>query len=516
MYKNILQYIEQHASATPEHIAVNDADNSYSYKELMNTAKSIGSYLAHLLNDDVVKKSGQGAVFVYMNKNAHNLAALMGVVYSGRPYIPIDPLMPAERINKIIDTVNPLCVIYDSKTSKNIDLLNTKCVKVDFEEICSYASDDGQLSRIRAKSIDTDPLYMLFTSGSTGIPKGVVVCHRSVIDYAEWLCDEFGFDGNTVFGNQTPFYFSMSVLDIYATLASGGTLSIIPKKYFGFPARLIEFLNEKKINTIYWVPSALSIVANIGILDLIKPEYLEKILFAGEVMPTKQLNIWRKALPNALYANLFGPTEITDIGVYYVLNREFRDDEPIPIGKACDNVDLLVIDENGNSIDESTPDAIGELFIRGSFLAFGYYNNPSKTSEAFVQNPLNNAYPEIVYKTGDLVYYNSLGELVYKSRKDFQIKHMGNRIELGEIEVAFSSLEGITSCCCLYDKSEDMIIGIFTGDAKEDTIRKEMAQKVPKYMRPDKYINLPKIPLNSNGKIDRVKLAAEYTSDGKK
>lgn len=503
MIKNVLMYLEKHANNIPDKLAFADVDKSYTYKELTDTAKVVGTSIYN-------KVSSKGSVLVYMKKGADNFAAFFGAVYAGCIYIPIDHMMPVERINKIAATVNPVMIIYDDKTAKNVDSIEADCVSISFDEVIKGEANEELIDRIRVKSIDTDPLYMLFTSGSTGTPKGVVVCHRSVIDYADWLCDEFGFDENTVFGNQTPFYFSMSVLDIYATLASGGTLWVIPKKNFSFPVRLIEFLNDKKVNTIYWVPSALSIVANIGALDVIKPELLDKILFAGEVMPTKQLNIWRRALPNAMYANLFGPTEITDIGVFYVLDREFADDEPIPIGKACDNVDLLVVDEDGKCIDEKEVGRIGELFIRGSYLAFGYYNNPEKTNEAFVQNPVNTAYPEIVYKTGDLVYYNEYGELVYKSRKDFQIKHMGNRIELGEIEVALSSIEGINSCCVLYNASQDRIVAVYAGNAEEEVLREVMAQKVPRYMRPDLYHKLMSLPLNSNGKIDRVKLNGEY------
>lgn len=503
MIKNVLMYLEKHAKKIPDRLSFADPEKAYSYGELCESAQRIGTFILE-------QQINKGAVFVYMKKGADNLAAFFGAVYAGCIYIPIDPLMPIERINKIAETVEPVLVIFDNKTEKNAKLIDAKCQKVRFDEAVANDIDVALIEAVREKSIDTDPLYMLFTSGSTGVPKGVVVCHRSVIDYAKWLCEEFDFNEETVFGNQTPFYFSMSVLDIYATLASGGSLWIIPKMNFAFPVRLLEFLNDKRINTIYWVPSALSIVANLGALDAIRPKFLEKILFAGEVMPTKQLNIWRRALPDCMYANLFGPTEITDIGVYYVLNRDFADDEPIPIGKACDNVDLIVVAEDGKCITKECTGEIGELYFRGSFLAFGYYNNKEKTQEAFVQNPLNPYYPEIVYKTGDLVYYNEYGEMVYKSRKDFQIKHMGNRIELGEIEVALSSLEGVNTCCMLYRASEDKIIAVYAGNAKEDELRMGIAQKVPRYMRPDEYIQLKSLPLNSNGKIDRVKLNGEY------
>jgi amino acid adenylation domain-containing protein len=386
--------------------------------------------------------------------------------------------------------------------------METDCIKVSYDEICELPQDKEKLELVCRKMIDTDPLYILFTSGSTGIPKGVIVTHRSVIDYSDWVVKTFGLDENIIFGNQTPFYFSMSVLDIFATIRSSATLHIIPKMLFSFPVKLLEFLKEKKINTIYWVPSALSIVANLGALEVVELPDLKRILFAGETMPAKQLNIWRKYIPDATYANLFGPTEITDIGVYYIVDREFENDELIPIGIPCDNVDVLVVDEDGKPVEESGK--VGELLIRGSFLACGYYNNSEKTKEVFIQNPLNNSYPEIVYRTGDLVYWNKRGELVYVSRKDFQIKHMGNRIELGEIENAMNALEGVDMCCCLYNKENDQIVAIYTGYLELKKMSQLLKQKLPRYMIPNVYNKRESMPLNMNGKIDRTKLKNAY------
>ncbi|MDR3595039.1 amino acid adenylation domain-containing protein [Clostridium sp.] len=501
MEKSILSYLERSEQAFPNKIAFSDSQYELTYKELVNTARSIGSFL--------VEKIGmRKAVVVYMEKDVRNIAAFMGAAYAGCFYVPLDSQMPMERINIILKTLQPAAVIYDDKTEKFLSFMEIDCIKVLYDKICMLPQDKEKLELTRRKMIDTDPLYILFTSGSTGIPKGVIVCHRSVIDYADWVVKIFNLDERTVFGNQTPFYFSMSVLDIFATIRSSATLHIIPKMLFSFPVKLLEHLKEKEINTIYWVPSALSIVANLGALDVIQLPDLKKILFAGETMPTKQLNIWRRHVPDAKYANLFGPTEITDIGVYYIVDREFRDDEPIPIGAPCDNVDALVVDENGKSVEECGK--IGELLIRGSFLACGYYNNPEKTKEAFIQNPLNNSYPETVYCTGDLVYWNENRELVYVSRKDFQIKHMGNRIELGEIENAMAALEGLDMCCCLYNKESDQIVAVYTGNLDLKRLSQLLKQKLPRYMIPNIYQKRESMPLNMNGKIDRAKLKNDY------
>ena len=213
-------------------------------------------------------------------------------------------------------------------------------------------------------------------------------------------------------------------------------------------------------------------------------------------------------MPDALFANLYGPTEITDICTYYIVNRKFADDEPLPIGNACNNCDVIVITDDGK---EALVGEEGELCVRGSFLAMGYYNNLEKTMQAFVQNPLNSYYPEWIYKTGDLVKYNPYGELIYITRKDFQIKHMGYRIELGEIETAVNSLNNITACACIYDTESDKIVLIYQGDHLDDlTVMNGIKDKLPSYMLPNKMIHIKQMPHNQNGKIDRVWLKNNY------
>lgn len=506
MIKNILQMLEKSALEAPQSIALSDENGLLTYSEVVEASKAIGTKIAFLNN---LKEP----VAVLLDKTKMALLAFFGIVYSGNFYIPIDVEMPNTRIAKIFSTVHPFAIITDTEYIEKAETLSKECgfnlAIINCNEAVNVQINDALLKQIRDKAIDTDPVYALFTSGSTGTPKGVVCCHRSVIDYADWLIDTFSFDKNTIIGNQAPFYFSMSVLDIFATIRSGAHLHIIPKKMFSFPANLLEHLNEKKINTIYWVPTALCIVANTRVLDKIKMPFLKTILFAGETMPTKQLNIWRKNLPNVLYANLFGPTEITDIGIYYIVDRDFSDDEPLPIGRECDNVDAIIL--NPDSTKLAQKGEIGELCIRGSFLAMGYYNNPAKTSEAFIQNPLNSHYPEIIYRTGDLVSVNERGEMMYHGRKDFQIKHKGNRIELGEIENAAFAVPGIESCACIYDKEKERIVLFFQGENVDNRlIRDFMKQIVPSYMIPNVMLKMTDMPKNQNGKIDRKSLVEYY------
>jgi amino acid adenylation domain-containing protein len=363
--------------------------------------------------------------------------------------------------------------------------------------------DETAIETVIESRIDTDPVYTIFTSGSTGTPKGVVVSHRGVIDYIQWAVCTFKIDETAVIGNQAPFYFDNSTLDIYLMYATGATLVIVPEEMYVFPARLIEYLNDHRVNFIFWVPSVLRTIANLNIFASRKPEHLQNILFAGEVMSNKHLNYWRKHLPHCRYANLYGPTEITVDCTYYIVHRDFSDNEPLPIGFPCRNSDVLILNEKQQLAATGEQ---GELCVRGTSLALGYYNDWEKTSKAFIQNPLNTKYPEPIYCTGDLVYRNELGEIIYVGRKDAQIKHNGYRIELGEIETAVLGTHLVDNCCAAYDFQNRKIV-VFYQSGKEllhAEFRKLMLSLIPNYMIPAVYNRVSEMKCNANGKIDRL------------
>ena len=502
MIRNVLEYLERSAELFPDKTALEDEFGRLTYSEYISKAKKIAAYLL----DHGVRGHRNQPVAVIIDRNIRSIVAFMGVVYTGNFYVPVDYTMPAERIRLIYETLNPVAVI-DARTEpkeEEGDILL-------YEDAVSCAeADEDTLREIRFGSIDTDPLYGIFTSGSTGVPKGVVICHRGVIDMTEAFTETFGFDADMVHANQAPFDFDVSVKDLYNAMNNGGTVVVVPKKLFSLPKLLLEFLYEHKANTMIWAVSALRIVADFKALGAVEnlPDF-RYIMFSGEVMPVKALNYWIDNVPEPMYVNLYGPTEITCNCTYYIVNGRHDELKALPIGKAFVNSGVLLLDEKREK-RVTKQGEVGEICVAGAGLALGYWNNPEKTQEAFFPDPSVKEYKRLLYGTGDMAYYNEDGDLVFASRRDFQIKHMGHRIELGEIEIALNAIPFIETSCCLYDEQRSKIVCFYQSEV-EDTkaIVKFLSDKLPKYMWPNIYKRYDKLPMNKNSKIDRVKLKEE-------
>ena len=497
MERSLLTLLERAAARFPDKRAYADEKNAYTFAEMLDTAQRIGSALSRRF--DTVK----APVAVYLEKSAHCVAAYFGVLCSGAFYCPIDAEMPLERIRLIMQVLRPRAVITTEALAENARAAAPEAEILRFDALAAADAEPERIAEMQRGVTENDPAYVLFTSGSTGIPKGVLLPHRVLIRYLAWLDETFDLGPDDVFGNQAPLYFDISTHDIYGAAYFGACMEIIPPHLFSFPVRLVEYLNERHVTTFLWVPSAMSIVARLKTFRAVRPLYLRAVMFAGEVLPRKQLDYWVENLPDAVYANLYGPTE-TFVCTGYVRRGDEPADEPLPIGKAIADSEALVLTEDGR---EALPGETGELCLRGSCLALGYYRDAKRTAESFVPNPLHDDYPDRIYRTGDLVTRDENGELLYVSRKDFQIKRMGYRIELGEIETAANAVDGVEECACVYLARRERITLYYEGrQLEEAALRLELERRLPKYMLPDRLVFLKALPRNANGKIDRPAL----------
>lgn len=490
MQTNVLEYLERTVKRCPEKTAFAGEKQALTFRQLYDQARAIGSFLYR----EGLYRQG---VAVFMKKQPRTVAAFLGAIYGGSFYVPLDEEMPRHRIELIFQTLRPGAVICDENTEGLASGLDYGGKRIRYENAAFGIIDEDALARVRSEQLDIDPIYVVFTSGSTGAPKGVIGCHRSCLDYIENLCEVLKFSKDTVFGNQTPLYFDACLKEIMPTLKYGATTYLIPRKLFLFPIDLVKFLNRFKINTLCWVVSALTYLSSFQTFEKVKPEFVHTVAFASEVFPVRQLNIWREALPNARFFNLYGPTEATGICCYYEVDREFHDGEELPIGRPFRNTQILLLDE------QNRPARQGEICVRGSRLTLGYYRNPEQTEEVFVQNPLNSLYPEQIYRTGDIGKYNDRGELVFLARRDYQIKHMGHRIEPGEIEAAANRHSKVQSACCMFNDRTKKIVLYYAGCLEASELASHLGALLPRYMLPGEYHRLDAMPLTPNGKIDR-------------
>lgn len=502
--RNILQYLEKTAARLPDKTAFVCEEDRITFSELRRKAALYGMRIAR---DAGFEK--RRPVCVIGERDINALICMLACVYSGNFYVLVDAGLPRARIEKMLEVVDFIgAVSCSGQTYENGRLLFSDVYEEPSEDICTQL----ELDRFVQEQIDAacsfDPLYGIFTSGTTGDPKLVVKSHSAMIGFIDVFTEMFGFEETDILGNQFPFYFDASTKDLFCCLKCGLTVHIIPKKFFSFPQFLIRYLIEEKITKIIWVPSALSLVANTDSLRSFGvPETLRKVFFVGEQMPVKQLNYWKKLMPETEFINIYGATETAGNFLYYIYDKILLDEQRLPTGKPFPDTKVFLLKEDGTMVQK--PGEMGEICVVSDTLSLGYYGQPEMTAEVFVQNPAA-AYREIVYKTGDLAVYDEDGNIVWASRKDFQIKHMGYRIELSEIEIILGAVPQIGECCCIYDEEKKKIL--FYYQAEEDlkkVIGKQVREKLPKYMFPSKYIRLDAMPHNANGKIDRKKLAGQ-------
>ena len=512
--KNILQYLERAAEKWPERVCFTDGwdgGEELTFAGLCEMSQRVGSAL-------IREGAGYGnRVALLMTRHPAALTAMFGTVYAGASYLVLDPDAPLARWRQLLELSAADYLICDAdhweqaatlvasedgaagKSQRRVLLL---------DDLMLLPPEKESLLQVRKSQLDVDPIYTVFTSGSTGNPKGVVANHRSVIDYAEALGETIPFDENTVFGCQAPFFFDAPLKEILMTLRQGGKTCLVPGRLFSFPALLVSYLERNRVNTLCWVSSSLSALAVLGVPEQMPPTTVHTVVFGSERFPTPHYLRWRSALPQADFWQLYGPTEATGMSCAWHADREVSPEEPLPIGFALDNTEVLLLDDGNRRLNAWTDTGrIGEIYLRGTCVTMGYAYDSERTRTCFVQNPLQKEYPETVYRTGDLAYYNERTELVYVGRRDAQVKRMGHRMELGEIERCAQELPEIGLVACVAETGGGRIGLFYTGAPEEECVERWLRDRLPLYMLPDLIRKLPHMPQMPNGKLDRRGLA---------
>lgn len=497
---NFLDIFEDTVEKKPNETAVVHRDNSMTFGELMSSAKNAACALIGLIGDIT-----NIPVAVFLPKEINTIIADLAIMYSCNPFMNLDVKTPKDRIFNTMELIKPSAVITDEKNKTFFDGTSYKVILID-ELIASGRAEEELLKKRRSSLIDTDPMCLINTSGSTGTPKSVVLNHRSFFDFMYWAVERFGFDDSIIMGSLSPVVFDIYDFELCMMMMCGARLVLLDATLASFPAKLLECLVKNSVSFIFWVPSIMVNIANMDLLGKMEKPPLKMVWFAGEVFPTKQFLYWYDLMKDTVFVNMYGPIEITLDCTYYVVENRPDENKPLPIGIPCRNTDILILNDDEKLC---APNEEGELCVRGTSLAMGYYNDPEKTSAAFVQNPLNKAYPETIYRTGDVVYYGEDGLIHFCGRKDSLIKHLGYRIELGEIEhVLINKLRLVEYCCAVYNYSKKKIVLYYEKDfdISAADFRNAVKAEFPAYMIPSEYIRMELLPRNANGKIDRLLL----------
>ncbi len=488
----ILSRFEQTVRAMPDKLAAACEDERYTFSELRSLAARLGKRVAEV-------QPSPGAVGVLVRRGAAAAAEFFAVLYAGSFYVPLDPDMPEHKLQTILVDAGIRVLLGAEEHRPLVE-------RIGFSGPFLTPDDAGTEEASAPEAGEDSPLYMVYTSGSTGKPKGVLKSHGAMCSFIDAFSETFDLGPREVLGNQNPFFFDASAKDLYLMALRGATLEVIPSEKFIFPVRLMEYMNARGVTYICWTPTALALVTQMNTFKRILPETVKKVLFVGEVFPVKQLHKWLTTLPELRYVNLYGSSELAGICCWYEIPKGTLP-ETLPMGRPLSNCRVWLRAEAGFVTE---PGVLGEVWIESPALALGYYGDPEKTARVFCEETLPDGRRARVLKSGDLARYDGEGNLVFSSRSDFQIKHMGRRIELGEIEAAADALPEVQRCCCLYNlekKRIELFCELAPGVADDGKgILHSLRERLSEYMVPSKVHILPQMPFNPNGKIDRVKL----------
>ncbi len=491
MMKNILNYLEKTKDKYKNKIAFSCEDARYTFKDTYEITRSVATYI-------LKKGHYKEPVIVAMKRSSQMVLAMLGVIQSGCYYVPVSEDINEYDFDKIIEKTGSSLIIADAltlgrlKERKGLEVYN-------FSEMILTKADENLIEEVGRKHDSGDNAYIVFTSGSTGEPKGIVGTHENIITYIEGFTEALDIDENTVFGNQGPLFLDACFKEIYSTLKTGATTHIIPKKILSFPTKLIEYMNEKNINTICVVVSLLKLIMAYDTFEYIKPKSLKKVAFVGEVFEVSAFKKLQQSLPEVDYYNLYGPTETTGVCCYKKIEDNFKSDT-IPIGKPLKGYEVFIYDEGKDEISEEQ----GEIIVSGKSLTKGYLSK-EESEKSFVR--FKKLGYERAYRTGDIGKYDESGDLIFIARKDDQIKHLGYKIELGEIESKAMMMDGVSLCAAIYKKPQQAIAMYYKGEISEKDLRSNLSLILEKYKIPSIIKKVEEIPFTKSGKIDKKRLA---------
>lgn len=521
------EYVARQAERRPDSVAVVMGDAAMTYGEIEQESGRI----AHLLTQLGCRRGER--VCLLVEKSPRAIASAIGTLKAGCSYVPLDVNSPVLRAEKIVRATDPKVIVADERAfallqelglgacSMETPIVSTSAAPAVVQGlVTATASDWMQLDSTFAplgRSAD-DPAHILFTSGSTGMPKGVVVTHANVTAFIEWAVGYFGTRPTDRISGHPPLHFDLSTFDIYGTFRAGAELHLVPPEKNLLPSALADFIRSSRLHQWFAVPSVFTMIAASDALGEDDIPSLERVLWCGEVLPTSALRYWMERLPRATFTNLYGPTETTIASSFHTVTRPPLDDvEPIPIGRACDGEALHVLDERLTPVASGE---VGEIYIGGVGVSPGYWRDAETTHRAFLRDPFGAETSAQLYRTGDLGRRDDDGLVYFVGRADSQIKHRGHRVELGEVEIAVNALAAVGEAvviatptkgfegnhiCCAYVPAQGV-------DEGARVLRRVLRRTLPEYMIPTKWLRLAALPKNANGKVDRPRIRDLFDS----
>lgn len=524
-------YVAENARRYPSNLAIVSRDNRLTYGELHEHSDRLAARLA-------AEGIGSGhRVALYLPKSHKSVIAILGILKTGAAYVPVDPTAPGRRagfiladcaVSGLVTTGQHLARLAEMPAAlKSIRLIlvtddstDERSPAIDFEgSIHGWDELESQgASAVPSPSaIETDPAYLLYTSGSTGNPKGVILSHRHAVNFVEWGAETFDVTPQDKLSNHAPLHFDLSIFDVFVALSRGACVSMIPDEVATFPLTLAEWIETNAISISYSVPSALTRLLLRGRLERFEYRALRTVLFAGEVFPVKYLREVMEKFKHADFFNLYGPTE-TNVCTFYKVPKPLDPDvAQISIGKACANTEVVALGEQGRPIE---PGETGELYVRGPSVMLGYWGLEEKTQEVLVRNPLQSSYHEWLYRTGDIVQLEPDGNYSFLGRRDHMIKSRGYRIELGDIEQALYEHERVREAAVVAVPDEEIGARLHAFIVLHDHSKLNAADlesfcltRLPRYMVPETFHLRGELPKTSTGKMDRVALGATLHSN---